>query len=119
MAMKGYSAFPKAPALLKPLHQIDQDADWVSLKLLQRCIRCILQPQPIGHLFFYWGLEYAKVKLTPHPKNSVSLYDIKLYLKGALESAEYSFMAITPSSTLSQSGSTCQGQIDLFLNHLC
>ena len=49
MAMKGCSAFPKAPASLEPHHQIychTQDTHWGGLTPLQRCSRCILQPQP-------------------------------------------------------------------------
>ncbi len=50
MAMKGYSAFPKAPALLEPHHQIVlchiQDSRWGGiLTPLQRCSQCILQPR--------------------------------------------------------------------------
>ena len=56
MAVKGYSTFPKAPALLKPHHQIvschKQDSLWESLTLLLRCSWCILQPQPTGPLSF-------------------------------------------------------------------
>ena len=52
MAMKRYSAFPKAPALLEPHYQIVlchiQDTRWASLTPLQRCSRCIQQPQPTG-----------------------------------------------------------------------
>ena len=50
MAMKGYTAFPKASALLEPHHKIAlchiQVTRWSGLILLQRCNRCILQPQP-------------------------------------------------------------------------
>ena len=50
--MKGYSAFPKAPALLEPHHQIVkchiQDTRWGGLTPLQRSSRCILEPQPTG-----------------------------------------------------------------------
>ena len=50
MAMKGYPAFPKAPALLESHHQIVlryiQDIRCGGgLTLLQRCSWCILQPQ--------------------------------------------------------------------------
>ena len=52
MARKGYSAFPKAPALLEPHDQIVlchiQDTRWGGLTPLQRSSRCILQPQPTG-----------------------------------------------------------------------
>ena len=47
--MKRYSAFPKAPSLVKPHHQIFnypiQDTRWVIFTPLQRCSKCILQPQ--------------------------------------------------------------------------
>ena len=47
MAMKGYSAFPKAPALLEPQHHNqDTHCGMAGLTPLQRWIRCILQPQP-------------------------------------------------------------------------
>ena len=49
ITMKRYSTFPKAPALLEPHHQIVschiQNTCWWSLIPLQRCSRCILQPQ--------------------------------------------------------------------------
>ena len=50
MEMEGCSAFPKAPALLEPHHQIvlchNQDTHWgKGLTPLQRCIWCILQTQ--------------------------------------------------------------------------
>ena len=52
MAIKGYSPFPKAPALLEPHHQIVKchiyDTLLESPTLLQRCSRYILQPQPTG-----------------------------------------------------------------------
>ena len=54
MAMKKYSAFPKAPALLKPHSEIVlcyiQDTHWEvgNLIPMQRCSRCILQPLPTG-----------------------------------------------------------------------
>ena len=44
MAIKWYSVFPKAPALVEPHHQIDP---------LLRCSRRILQPQPTGHIYIY------------------------------------------------------------------
>ena len=55
IAMKGYSAFRKAPALLEPHHQIvychKQDSHWggsYSSTEMQRCSRCILLSQPTG-----------------------------------------------------------------------
>ena len=51
MTIKGYSAFPKAPASLEPHHQNVchiQDPRWRGPTPLQRCSRCILQPQPTG-----------------------------------------------------------------------
>ena len=54
IAMKGYSAFPKTPALPELHHEIVLSYPWHSLRgggggltLLQRCSRCILQPQQI------------------------------------------------------------------------
>ena len=47
VAIKEHSAFPKAPALLKPHHQIAywhiKDTRWESLTPQQRCSLCILQ----------------------------------------------------------------------------
>ena len=58
MAMKGYSAFPKSPALQKSHNQIVkcyiQDTGWRSLTPLQRCSLCILQPRSLGHSWC-WG----------------------------------------------------------------
>ena len=52
MAMKGYSAFPQGPGLLKPSHQIVYchiwDNRYRSRTLLQRCNRRFLQPQMTG-----------------------------------------------------------------------
>ena len=53
-AMKGYSAFPKAPALLGPspsdcLVSYPGHSLGGGLIPLQRSSRCILQPQPTGH----------------------------------------------------------------------
>ena len=49
IAMKGYSTFPKALALLESHHQIVschiRDNCWRSLLPLQKYSRCILQPQ--------------------------------------------------------------------------
>ena len=54
MAIKGYSAFPKAPELLEPHHQIvsghTQDTRWGDLTPLQRSSWCILQLQPTGQI---------------------------------------------------------------------
>ena len=69
MAMKGYSAFPKAPALLEPHHQIAschiQDTRYGGggLTPLQRCSQCILQPQLTGQSLFEsknWSQEINK-----------------------------------------------------------
>ena len=54
MAIKGYSTFSKAPALLEPHHQIvlchiqDTRCGWWDLSPLHRNSRCILQLQPNG-----------------------------------------------------------------------
>ena len=58
MAMKGYSTFPKGPALPKPRYQIVwyhiHDARWGRvLSFLLRCSRYILQPQPT-RLYLGW-----------------------------------------------------------------
>ena len=63
MVMEGYSAFLKTSALLKPHRQSVcchiQDTHWVGCVIvLQRCNRCILQPQPIG--FLYLALNQTK-----------------------------------------------------------
>ena len=54
MAIKGYSAFPNAPALLEHHHQIVSchilDTRWGSLTPLQICSRCILQPGQQGQI---------------------------------------------------------------------
>ena len=51
IAMKGYSAFPKAPVLLEPHHQIIKSylghLLWVGTSM-QRWSWCILQPQTTG-----------------------------------------------------------------------
>ena len=61
--MKGYSAFPKVPASLEPHHQIVlchiQVARW-GLTPLQKCSRCILQPQTI---FFFLSILYVETKV--------------------------------------------------------
>ena len=66
IAMKEYSAFPKLPALLKPHCQIILCyilfTRWRGLTLLQRCNRCILQPQPTGfRLGRYIKLGYIQM----------------------------------------------------------
>ncbi len=51
MVIKGHSAFPKAPELMDPHHQIVychmQGTCWNNLTSLQKCSMYILQPQPI------------------------------------------------------------------------
>ena len=52
VAMKRHSAFPKAPVLLEPHHQIVQcyilETHWGTLTPQQRYTQCILQPQLTG-----------------------------------------------------------------------
>ena len=70
MAMKGYSPFSNTPALLEPHHQIVycHNRTFIGevlpsaeihvgegLAHLQRCRRCILQPQPTGPLAYFWA----------------------------------------------------------------
>ena len=62
MAIKGYSAFPKAPELLELHHQIVlchiQDTRCGGGHIpLQRSIRCILQPQPTRQSTFWTELS--------------------------------------------------------------
>ena len=69
--MKGYSAFPKAPVLLEPHHQIAychiQDTCWErGLTSLQRCSLCILQPHvQLGFrcIRVYWCLIASKKRV--------------------------------------------------------
>ena len=92
MAMKEYSALPKAQLLLKPHHQIvdchrtlvggvlplcrdavgvfcslsrlgQHDTCWGSLTPLQRCSRCILQSQPIGPTRHSLGESYPSAEM--------------------------------------------------------
>ena len=49
MVMKGYSAFIKVPRLAISWFNV------ISGHLLQRCSRCILQPQPAG---YFYEIEY-------------------------------------------------------------
>ena len=61
MAMKGYSAFPKTLALMKPHHQVVfcriQDTRWDSLTTLQRCCQYIL-PAPTNWSTGHWLGEF-------------------------------------------------------------
>ena len=72
MEIKGYSAFPKAPALLDPRQQIVkchiQFTSLEGLTPLQWCSRCILQISRLGHLtsrilftWFFSALMKAKI----------------------------------------------------------
>ena len=77
MAIKGYSAFPKAPALLETHHQIVychiQDTRWVGWGLtpLQRSSQCILQPQPTGQAQNELTNIYLKNKQTEYIQNQI------------------------------------------------
>ena len=79
MAMKGCSAFTKAPASLEPQHQIIschiQDTHWWwGLTPLQRCSRCILQPQPTGRwVSEWWSSKYLCNYTSYRTKNMVYL----------------------------------------------
>ena len=80
MAIKGYSAFPNAPALVEPHNQMFsnyfQDTHWRSLTPLQRCSRCIFfsassdwakQKGKFLDSFFFLGYScYVKYQ-QPHP----------------------------------------------------
>ena len=56
-AMKRYTALPKTPALLEPNNQIIcvifRRSIGRALSLLQRCSRCILQPEPTWQVVSY------------------------------------------------------------------
>ena len=58
-AMKGYSTFPKSPRM-EPCHQIVYCHIQDTLSSLQRCIRCILQPQVTGLM------QFRVISRTPH-----------------------------------------------------
>ena len=61
MAMKGYSAFPEASALLEPHHQIVlchiSTLIGTCLNPRQRCRRCILQPKPTGQSMYELNVQ--------------------------------------------------------------
>ena len=70
MAIKGYSAFPKAPALLEPPHEIFQchiqdTSGERSLNRLQKCSLCILQPLLTGPLDTHLGRDAVGVFYSP------------------------------------------------------
>ena len=73
MAMKGYSTFPKAPALLEPPHQTVychiQDSRWGGLTPLQRCNRYILQPLLTGQ-----ELEFSIISGHSFAENAVGIF---------------------------------------------
>ena len=48
MAIKDYTTFPKAPALLEPQYLEHSLGEGRGLSPLQRSSLCILQPQPTG-----------------------------------------------------------------------
>ena len=82
MAVKEYSTFPKATALLEPHHQIVechiQDTHWEGgLTSLQRSSKCILQPQPTEqqsylmhrcdpHRYYHFTMKLGVMAMTPH-----------------------------------------------------
>ena len=65
MAMKGYSAFPKAPALLEPHHQIVkyriQNTRWAVLTLCRDIVGVFYRLRRLGKfLFSLFNKEYIK-----------------------------------------------------------
>ena len=66
MAMKGYSVFPKAPALLEPHHQIVychiQDTRWgVVLPLCREAVGVFYSPSRLGKISVEEKSTYASV----------------------------------------------------------
>ena len=66
MAMKGYSVFPKAPALLELHHQIVschiQDTRWRSFTHLRRSSRCIFyRPSRLAYFRLYICVKSGRV----------------------------------------------------------
>ena len=87
MAIKGYSAFPKAPALLELHYQIVSYPGHSlggGLISLQRSSQCILQPQPIGQPFN--SVEKIEILVCKHissntfKKNIHKLFTYKSYV---------------------------------------
>ena len=92
MAMKGYYAFPKAPALLELHHQIAlcyiQNTHLEGcLTPLQRCNQCILQFQPTGPQDTHWGC------LTPLQRCNQCILQPQLNFCTQLNSFKYSYLA--------------------------
>ena len=82
MAVKEYSTFPKAPALLEPHHQIVlnyiQDTLWGSVTPLHRSSRGILQPQLTGQGPL-WHAMSVSIKFTFMSQKEI--FNRLLYLK--------------------------------------
>ena len=94
MAMKRYSAFPKALTLLEPYHHIVQchNRSLIGggvLTLLQRCSWYILQSQPTEQLYSVCHLKAALMNMQHSLIYGLMLYEYKLeaiknscYIKG-------------------------------------
>ena len=79
MAMKEYSTFPKAPALLKPHYEIVQcrilNTRLRDLTPVQGCNQCILQPHATGQILFRLYTTQSKkhvIKFPPYLPSSSS-----------------------------------------------
>ena len=80
MAMTGYSAFPKAPTLLEPHHQIvschNQDTRWVGGVVLPVCrdaVGIFSQPQPTGLVYERYGKGYISIVKNTFPETDYSV----------------------------------------------
>ena len=91
MAMKGYSAFPKAPALLEPHHQIVychiQDTRWgVVLPLCREEVGVFYSPSRLGKTLL-WNL---KKKITD--EHEVILGSFKMFFSFMLLNFQFYFL---------------------------
>ena len=87
IAMKGYSAFPKAPALLEPLLSyslVPYPGHLLrGLTSLQRCSRCILQHQTTGLyplVFVFINLLYTYIYIYIYICACVCVHNVAFYL---------------------------------------
>ena len=77
MAINGYSAFPKAPALLEPHHQIVISRTLEEVLLLSSL--CILQPQPTAPLQTWYTMHNMQCIHLLFVSNDSQYFLYKLY----------------------------------------
>ena len=81
-------------------------------------VYCILEWFEICFLkYINWLYHLQKSKTSPPAPKRCSNTKLNLIVIGVLRNVEYYLIAITSRSTLSSSGSTCLGPIDLFKNY--